>query len=64
VSGTLDELLELGNRFMESTRGVVEARMSEDDYSGPVLDHWLALAERILGRLESGERIPRDPSEQ
>jgi hypothetical protein len=62
--GTFGELMELGNRFEASASGVVEALMSGGDYAGPVPGHWPALAERLIGRLERGERIPRDPREQ
>jgi hypothetical protein len=63
-AGTHDQLLALGNRFMDSYEAIVHEVMKGDPYTGPVPPHWPELADRITERLSRGERIPRDPRKQ
>lgn len=63
-AGTHDQLIALGNRFMDSYEAIVHEVMKADPYTGPVPSHWPDLADRITDRLARGERIPRDPQQQ
>jgi hypothetical protein len=62
--GTHDELLALGNRFDSSRASIMQTLDSLESYDGPVPEHWPEIAERIMERVFSGRKIPRDPREQ
>ena len=59
--GTHDQLIALGNRFMDSLESVTGTIADFEPYKGPVLEHWGALAERITKRVFRGQAVPRDP---
>lgn len=64
-TGTHDQLVGLGDAFMESLDSIMQTIVTDyEQYDGPVPDHWPPVAERILGRLFDGESIPRDPRQQ
>jgi hypothetical protein len=62
--GTHSELVALGNTFWDSYASIMQTIASFEDYQGPVPTHWPALAERITERVFSGQKIPRDPTQQ
>jgi hypothetical protein len=64
-AGTQDQLIALGNAFMESLDSIAKSLMADyEPYDGPVPDHWPAIAERIAERLFGGNSVPRDPRQQ
>jgi hypothetical protein len=62
--GTHAELLRLGDHFMASAASVQRTISRFEPYDGPAPAHWPAIAERIVERAFSGQRIPRDPHDQ
>jgi hypothetical protein len=60
-TGTHDQLVALGTRFMASLESVMRTIAAFESYKGPVSEHWGPLAERITARVFSGQAIPRDP---
>jgi hypothetical protein len=63
-AGTHDQLIAMGNRFMESWESIMRTIDSFEGYTGPVPKYWEPIAERIVGRVFSGEKVPRDPEQQ
>lgn len=64
VAGTHEELVAIGNRFVQSAGSIIETIMSFEPYAGPVPAHWPEVAQRLSDRLFSGEAIPKDPLQQ
>jgi hypothetical protein len=62
--GTHGELIALGTRFMESWESIMRTIDGFEDYTGPVFEGWEPIAERIIGRVFSGEKVPHDPQQQ
>jgi hypothetical protein len=62
--GTHRELLALGDKFDRARASVMRTLAGFEDYTGPVPEHWPAIAGRITERLFNGEAIPRDPTQQ
>lgn len=63
-AGTHDQLVVLGDRFMDSLDSLMRTITNIGPYTGPVPEHWIAVAERITDRVFSGEKIPKDPRRQ
>jgi len=62
--GTHNRLIALGDRFMASLESVMRTIEKFESYKGPVPKHWRPLAARMMGRVFSGQAIPRDPQLQ
>lgn len=60
-AGTHDQLLAVGERFMQSLGAAMQVIEGFEPYRGPVGPHWEAIANRITDRLSAGRNVPRDP---